>query len=516
MFRFFAITIVAAALSGAAIHLFAAPISGVAVHTAWWWPIEENSTWSGDKWPRGKLVVARIANNQVTRRDTIFNIDKGLAEYPALDYSGTRIAFFRWGLFLKNRADNLEYQVVSTGKHYLSVINIDGTGLTNLIEVSAPCKTTPSGGSSQDNASEGNAVIDWPAGPWIYYEKPTKTYEIRRIKYDGTGDQTVCSMGSEIRRWEISWDAKWCAWQSRGTRVFNGGCAFPGLGSSAGVTACNASISCAGGFINHYYGGHTLMVTTKWDHSNNSLIVSSGTDPYCTISPSCMYLGYAQHTVEQIQQWIHDTLFLSCGNADLIRNAVNSEKWALRQIGWAGQAQDLVKGTNQVAVNWKDRQAINISHTPPPPNCDWPYAWVPPHHSTCADAGDLWIDWGGQAGVGKYEAEDGTLKTITPTEGTLTYIPMLPPPQTQVSAPADKPALSAISIAAKKNAVRIDFADKNSHALMVRALDGRMVLSLWGNGYIELPTTGMNPGVYVVSVTDTHRTAQRVFKMSIL
>jgi hypothetical protein len=51
---------------------------------------------------------------------------------------------------------------------------------------------------------------------------------------------------------------------------------------------------------------------------------------------------------------------------------------------------------------------------------------------------------------------------------------------------------------------------------MVRALDGRMVLSLWGNGYIELPTTGMNPGVYVVSVTDTHRTAQRVFKMSIL
>lgn len=47
---------------------------------------------------------------------------------------------------------------VNGGKSYVSVINTDGTGLTNLVEI----PTAPAGEM---------VPLDWPAGDWIYYER---------------------------------------------------------------------------------------------------------------------------------------------------------------------------------------------------------------------------------------------------------------------------------------------------------------------------------------------------------
>jgi hypothetical protein len=292
------------------------------------------------------------------------------------------------------------------------VINADGTGLKNLVQVDKPCVAD---GKYENN--EGNCVLDWPCGQWIYYEKPTKTTEIWRINVDDPSrNEKVCTYGVNLRRWDLSWDAKWSAYQSP-QAGYNGPCRFPALTNKTGLTACNASISCSGTFVGHYFGGnHTLMCVTKFDPATGQRSSENNSN-----------LGaYNEHTVEQIETWISDSLFTGGrGGADVIRWSVNSDKWALRQIGWCGQAADLDMGSNSVAVNWKEKQAINISHTPPPPDCRWPYEWETKHHSESADAGDLWIDFG-PGNLYKWEDEQGQLHTIAPIDPTAIGAPSSP------------------------------------------------------------------------------------------
>ncbi|MBD3318244.1 MAG: T9SS type A sorting domain-containing protein [Chitinivibrionales bacterium] len=72
---------------------------------------------------------------------------------------------------------------------------------------------------------------------------------------------------------------------------------------------------------------------------------------------------------------------------------------------------DMKKGTNQVAVNWKDNEAVNLSNTSQPPNCEWPHDWDLPY-AFGACAGDLWIDFG-PGNENKWEDEYGVLHEIS-------------------------------------------------------------------------------------------------------
>jgi hypothetical protein len=459
-------------------------MNGIAVHTAWWWPFADEYTWTGDKYPRGKLVVARIVNNQVTSRDTIFKGSQGTAQYPALNYNGSRVAFFRWGIQAAEDTSR-RYHIVSgtaSAKNYISVINIDGTGLQNLVEVATPCNTSP-------EAGEGNCVLDWTCGQWIYYEKPTKTGQIWRINVVNPSlNQQVANYGNaNLRRWELNWGATCCAWQTRTPGVFNGGAKFPSLQSQVGLVACNASISCSGTFLGHYYGGnHTLMCATK---VSPSTMAKTGNN-----SP----LGaYNEHTVEQIEGWIKDTLMLSCGGCDLIRWAVNSDKWALRMIGWTGQADKICNGSNQVAVNWKESQAVNISHIPPPlasdKPCDgWAYSWTTNHHSTCADAGDLWVDFGPN-NLYKWEDENGTLNSISSIDPTNIKMP-LPGQMSDI-------AKYGIMLATTTSGMRAIFPDSRCYTIQISDLFGRRIAVANGVGCVDVGFSRVSGGLYLARIS---------------
>jgi hypothetical protein len=111
-----------------------------------------------DGFPQGQIVVYTITAGVVQSNPaTIYTRDKGLATYPAFNLAGTKIAFFRSSK--APAATGNMCASVNGGKSYVSVINTDGTGLTDLVEIPA----TPAGEIMP---------LDWPAGNWIYYTKP--------------------------------------------------------------------------------------------------------------------------------------------------------------------------------------------------------------------------------------------------------------------------------------------------------------------------------------------------------
>jgi hypothetical protein len=91
----------------------------------------------------------------------------------------------------------------------------------------------------------------------------------------------------------------------------------------------------------------------------------------------------------KLETWLGQPLVTSgLGGADLIRWSANSEKWVIRRICMCYQGMGEA-GTNSIPLNWIDKQAINMSANPVISSCGaiGPNNW-------CADAGDLWIDFG--------------------------------------------------------------------------------------------------------------------------
>jgi len=150
-------------------------------------------------------------------------------------------------------------------------MNVDGSGLTNLVQVAAP-------GKAGQDMEEG--VLDWPAGDWIYYEKPTKTGEIWRINAnDPARNELVCkyNAGMNLRRWDLSADARYSGLQDRGgpsgSHLIGGGTAFPLINNDFNqsqpvqIAGCNQAVSCHGNYIASYLGGnHEIMFMNGWDH----------------------------------------------------------------------------------------------------------------------------------------------------------------------------------------------------------------------------------------------------------
>jgi len=373
-------------------------INGVGVYCAW------HSPFAGDQWSpengflRGPILKVTIQNNQVTRRDTLF---KQVGENPAISLDGKMVAFFQWGMQLSYSGG--QYHIVSgTGSNpcYLSVMNIDGSNLQNLVQTATLGDWTIAG--------EGCAVLDWPAGDWIYYEKPCKSGEIWKINYKNPAQNTkVCGYALDpakkdgIRRWDLSLDAQWSAtqcWQKTGW-MFGGITAFPLTNNDpmqttkGGLPGCNQSVSCGGNYVAHYITApHSECTVQKWVKTTATFDWSKTTN----------------HNIGDLSSWGAGTIVVpGRGGADLIRWSVNSEKWFMRQIGWCDQAMDMAKGTNSIAVNWVDHQAFNMSQTRQP-SC------TSVSLSECAEAGDLWVDFG-TANADKWEDAAGVMHSIGTT-----------------------------------------------------------------------------------------------------
>jgi len=325
---------------------------------------------NGDCWNRGALVRYDISNNAVVSYDTLF---KGKAQWPAINLSGTKVAFFKWG---------------STGTtNCVSVVDKGGGAVSDLVTgLSAPLVFPAPVADIRD------PLLDWPAGDWVYYEKPTKSHEIWRVNInDPSRNEKVVTYVKSPKgedsgpiyfyRWSMSVDAKWALiWSAGYTWNCNIWHSFPPPGGDplasapcngagwAQIFACNGAISPSGSYACHYTGGaHEQIEVLGWDHA------MTGAD--------WPYSGGGSIT-------------LSIAGAEQLRFSANSDRWIQEQVGWEGHADALCAGSNQWLINWKDKTTIVASNNPR-------------GTGKCSDAGDFWID-GGAANAGKYEDASGS------------------------------------------------------------------------------------------------------------
>jgi len=477
-------------------------MNGVGVYTYWHYPFIYGQPFDGDaSYLRGQIIAATIKDNAIIKRDTIF---KDVGQCAAISPDGRRAAFFRWGVRLNYDGSKWTLVAGTAGSQcYLSVVGIDGSNLTNLIPVNAPCQSV----SGNSDSYDGDAVLDWPAvdgGSWIYYEKPTKSREIWRINADNPSQNqliTTYNSGAFLRRWDLSLAANWSGSQSRGGTVgWSGASKFPLVNNnynqsgSVGLVGCNPAVAASGNILAHYYGGnHTALCIEAWNHTTGKVPAYSKNNSLW---------AYNLHTVEDIQKWNNEKLFVDgYGGADLIRFSVNSDKWVMRMLGWCWQGNDGC-GSNCVAVNWKDKQAINLSKNPPPSNpCGQPVAVVGNGHSKCADAGDLWIDFGA-GNNDKWEDQYGVLRTYAQANIVL-------PAPPGCDNPADCPGSTAAgnpSAAAARPAMiirngEVDLRADARYSLRIADAHGRIVRASTIRGPARIRLDVPESGLYVVQVS---------------
>jgi len=319
----------------------------------------------------GSICVYTITNAAVTKTDTIYKRELGLAQYANFDLTGNRIAFFRKGV----APSGSSLVQVNGGKNYISIINANGSGLVNLCEIP--------GEPGRDEA------LDWPAGEWIYYVCPkspadataaggsgnTNSVDIWKVNAVSGVNQRVCDFSGGAggkcqywRRFSLDLGAAHMAGQSTSfygctdAGTFSGGNAlwnFPPANCSLSSgflcshPACNIAISPSGALIGTYFAG-----------SHNELFIN-GTDPAKPnpdgFAARCG-IDIASPTLSELASWAGASVGSGCEH---IGWAVNSDKWALQEVGWVAHADQLAFGSNQVAANWVDQVAINISRNPP-------------------------------------------------------------------------------------------------------------------------------------------------------
>jgi len=411
--------------------LNAKAVSVQARHTEWWVPFSacETPDWLFD----GSLMVYTIENSAVKDKKTIYNREQGPAQYPAFNLAGTRIAFFRI-----NRAPAATGSAcvsATGGKSHISVINPDGTGLTDLCEL--------------PGTLNGSIFpLDWPAGDWIYYEMPhadgswglmiwrvnanTKVSEkVCNVTNDGSDKELMCSY---FQRFTMALDGKYAAFmtypkygcdsEGAATQFFshvNGVYRFPppngNLGSSmvGQLNGCNASVSPSGRITGNYFAGwHDDLKLGSPDLSASNSWIPEGV--------TSGGVKTTNFTINTMETWAAQEI----GNgAETIRWSTNSDKWVLQGIGQigTGHASGNITGCNQVVANWVDKVAINISKNPKPYVCAYTNPCSSPapanlDQSVCLsnDPGDLWvIDAANNPNGDRYEDVEGVWHAVDGT-----------------------------------------------------------------------------------------------------
>jgi len=487
MFRKFCA--VAVALSAFAIST-AFAVNGVAVSIAWrfsdlnWGAFNpkcpENNMYN---WAERGCLVRFIINGSSITCDTIHNRTNGFALYPSFSLDGKRVAFYRYGWRLgKSPTSGRDTLLDKNNPSQIAVINIDGSGLRNLCALPAE--------PYSENA------LDWPAGDWIYYVRSrtngARTMDIWRVNVTTGANESVCTLTGDgwIRRFTLSLKADRSAIQvvpgSSGSGANNGALCFPPANCNAsscglgGAGSCNTSLSTSGGYVAGYgRSAHDCVDLTK-------LPGTVGPEQPWTAYTTC--IPHLQSYTGQLRvPNLSGGSDLIAGDGELIRWAVNSDKWVLQQYGWWGHADAIAHGTNQVLINWVDKAGVVPSRNPKVPMDPTGGGGGVVYCGNCP--GDFWVD-GGAANYGKYEDANGVWNAVPG------YVPT---PATAGASPANDFRPSIVSIDAA-GSLRITL-PSNGRAL-VRLIDmrGKSVLSTTAVGGLMVPAGTVLPGMYLIDI----------------
>ena len=463
-------------------------VNGMAVSVQWrygekdWAPM---TCESADLLRDGAILLYTIRNSSVAHCDTIHQREKGLAQYPAFNLSGTKIAFYHLGR--APAATGNGCVSVNGGKSYISIINPDGAGLTDLFELPG----LPNGEFYP---------LDWPAGDWIYFEMPhdaahsyagdrpnaslmiwrvnavTKAAEkVCNFTEDGSGTELVCGY---IHRFTLTARADYMALMvypkydctvDAGMDHVNHICHFPPQDCNIRTSSisyrdgCNISVSPSGAQVGSYLGGlHDVM-----------------------------FLSRAQVSIKDMESWAGEAI--GCG-AECIRWSENSDKWVGQCIGLCpdGHADAQANGCNQVICNWVDKVAINVSKNPKVTGGDVNGQGVI-YWNNCT--GDFWVDDPvNNADKINYEDLQGVWHAV--------------PGATALEDPGVAGRHAALDgIAGIKaiagSAIRIHVAQQGPWEISVAGVDGRMIRSLTGAGagIVAVPIADAGRGIFVVTLT---------------
>ena len=369
----------------------------------------------------GKICKFTIFNGQSIRCDTIF---RGLAMYPAISFDGKRVAFYRFGATVDYANNRLIGSLSDSG--WISVVDTSGQNLRNLVRVATTLCRNPQWASS--------AIVSWPSGDWIYYEKPCKSGEFWRVNindpahsnqlvvkyvkaqrnlcenstcpdlYDGNSDSWT------IRTFQLAKNATLTTGHYYGySGVQNYVHCFPMPGGDymnasclkGSRGGCNGALTPGGHYLAFWGGSHTVL--------SISMITPTG------ITDNKIPQVSRNITLSDVSTWAGSREFPW---AFTNRAATNSEKWVLQMVCHYYGCVTEQAGTDQVAVNWVDRTAIRISSNPYFDNCapngcfSFQNMTGPAYGS---DAGDLYVD-GGPENAGKYEDVNGTWIAVPPVD----------------------------------------------------------------------------------------------------
>jgi len=410
---------------------------------------------------RGQLLRYDIQGKQVVKIDTIVDRDSCLVQYPAINFEGTKIAFVRWRHAVVNG------KLVDRGQSYISVVNKDGAGLTNLAPIPDPtADETP---------------LDWPAGDWIYYVKPKAagniwermSNDIWRVNVRDKRNEAVVTLNvcgaCTIRRFSLSIDGTRMGFQPAGT----GGsyiCCFPPPGGNTGGACaihnhcgCNGAVSASGKYLLNYCGDHGLIYIT-----------SSDVNPLP--GPGTMTAGTDVKSWAGMQNTCAPNANTGCGG-ETMHWSVNSDKWASHWIGPFGWAGSLWAGANHVLINWIDKKAIALTDWPlAPKEGDGNYLYIGNY------TGDFWVD-GGAANAGKYEGTDGVWRQVGTTA--LKNAPALP------CRPQD------IGVSCGPEGVTIMLPPRSCTVRLID-VNGKCARTVRAFGAVRILRGGIAPGLYLV------------------
>jgi len=472
---------------------------GYSVTTCWrygcynWQSIVPEGTVSADfcsqNFEVGALVRIDIKNNQVMKYDTIVKMSNTLCSYPALSIDGTRVAFFRWPY--RVNGNNLE----KTGDVlYVSVVDINGKNMKDLVAL--PCQL------GYDNA------LDFPSDGWVYYVRPRTDLANDALGRAGNEVWKVNVFSSNpastnvkvlnvetcnyIRRFSINQAATRCAIQTysyagltcglnNGSGPVPDGGQFRAFYGNSG--SCNAKISASGEIAGGYAGGwHDVVQLGGWNGSRMDESRYPMT-PYCQEHTS-IYTAFT---------WAGFSMAPNAGCEQLCFSA-NSDKWYCQNVMWRYAQQKC--GTNQLILNWVDKQAIFGTKTlenPPGPS-GWMESGIAYHNF----AGDFWVrppsgsDYAYEDIAGQWHQMNKPAGwTRGDTAGIGGSTPVLPVPRA-----ADGARLTAKTDAAGR--LRIDFPDRGCYSLIIIDLHGRTVLAQSAYAGLVLRRGAIKAGTYLV------------------
>ncbi len=294
----------------------------------------------------GKIIRITIENNQLVSTDTIYK--ETFARYPTFNLDGTRIAFFRYSAYIGSDG-NL---VNGDGPRYLSIMNVDGSNVKDIVEVSS---------------SDDYGALEWPVndgGNWLYYRNQG-TQEIWKVNTeDPSTNQLVWAYGSS-RKWELSADGTKAIIQgaSAGQGSYPHGygnvphlfppTTQPHLDNITGEKpgGCNGAISPSGDFIARFSGGaHVKLFFHRYSAPNHI--------PWEEMRSSEFWPTW------QGSNW-NSTVDIE-GKQDWPRWSCNSDKWIASSITASKEHGGVIGGSNtggnQCLVNWVDKIAIKTTY----------------------------------------------------------------------------------------------------------------------------------------------------------